>query len=161
MNNLIIHTYFYLSGNQKLICMLCCILLWGCTNNSKSKTPDIDNYISDIEIINQQKSDMPEILFDHLSYDFGEITQGEQRSYIFYFKNVGKSNLIIYNVDTSCGCTSSMFSKDPVLPKKEGEIAITFDSKGKSGKISNHVVVSANTYPAQIVLTLHANVVNP
>jgi len=79
---------------------------------------------------------------------------------VFNFKNVGNSNLIICDVVTSCGCTSSIFSKDPVLPREEGTIIVTFDSKGKSGEIRTYVVVSANTYPANLLLTLSANVEN-
>ena len=150
--------------NDKIVfCIVFCILLCGCGNSNSSKNSISNTEKSTItkEITEQQKSDNPEFLFEHLSYDFGEITQGEQRSCVFYFKNVGSSSLMIYDVSVSCGCTSSIFSKEPVLPEEEGEITVTFDSKGKSGKVSNYVVVSANTYPANVVLTLHADIITP
>lgn len=131
------------------------MLLLSCGHNDNPK-----NSITTNKIVEQQKSEDPQFLFENLSYDFGEIIQGEQVSCVFNFKNVGSSNLIICDVGTSCGCTSSIFSKEPVLPGEEGEIIITFDSKGKNGNIRTYVVVSANTCPANVLLTLSANVVD-
>jgi hypothetical protein len=142
-------------------CIVLCILFLSCGNNGNSKISNPENSITVNGTVEQQKLDNPEFLFENLSYDFGEITQGDQMNYIFYFKNVGNSNLLIYNVKATCGCTSSTFSEAPILPEAEGEIVVIFDSKGKSGRVSNYVVVSANTYPANVVLTLSANVVTP
>ena len=130
------------------------MLLLSCGQNDNPK-----NSITTSRILEQQTSEGPKLLFENLFYDFGEITQGEQMNCVFNFKNVGSSNLIICDVGTSCGCTSSIFSKEAVLPGEEGTITVTFDSKGKSGKISTYVVVSANTYPANVLLTLSANVI--
>jgi hypothetical protein len=131
------------------------MLLLSCGSNDNPK-----NSLTTNRTVEQQKSEGPKFLFENLSYNFGKITQGEQVNCVFNFKNVGSSNLIICDVGTSCGCTSSIFSKEPVLPEKKGTITVTFDSKGKSGEISTHVVVSANTYPANVLLTLYANVVD-
>ena len=139
-------------------CIIFCILLLSCGNNGNSKTLETDNSNSSNEIAGQQKSDNPKFLFEYLSYNFGDITQGEQVNCIFKFKNVGKSNLLIYNAKPTCECTSSIFSEKPILPEEEGEIIIIFDSKGKNGNISTYVVVSANTYPANVLLTISANV---
>jgi len=133
-----------------------CMLFLNCESNNNNPK----NSITTNRIVEQQNSEAPKFLFENLSYDFGKITQGEQVNYVFNFKNVGSSNLIICDVGTSCGCTSSIFSKEPVLPEEEGTITLTFDSQGKSGEMSTYVVVSANTYPANVVLTLSANVVD-
>ena len=130
------------------------MMLLSCGNNNPK------NSITTNRIGEQQKAEAPKFLFENLSYDFGKITQGEQVSCVFNFKNVGNSNLIICDVGNSCGCTSSIFSKEPVLHGEEGTITVTFDSKGKSGEITTYVVVSANTYPANVLLTLSANVVD-
>jgi hypothetical protein len=136
------------------------MLLLSCSNNGNSKIPETDNSNTSNEIAGQQKSDNPKFLFEYLSYNFGEITQGEQVNCIFKFKNVGNSNLLIYSAKSTCECTSLIFSEKPILPEEEGEIIITFDPKGKNGNITTNVVVSANTYPANVLLTLSANVVN-
>ncbi|MCL2436043.1 MAG: DUF1573 domain-containing protein [Lentimicrobiaceae bacterium] len=140
-----------------------CILLWSCGNNGKSRllVSDIENQYATNEIEEEQEMTIPEILFENLSHDFGKVIQGEELSFTFSFQNVGKSNLLIYSAQPSCGCTSVIPSKEPINPGGKGEITIIFDSKEKSGEIINHLVVTANTYPAQTVLTISANVVSP
>jgi len=135
----------------------------SCRNSNKSgfSVSDIKNPATADGIDEQQKATMPEIQFDNLSYNFGKVIQGEQLSYTFHFKNVGKSSLIISTVETSCGCTTSVPPKAPVRPGEKGEITITFDSKYKSGEVISYLVVTANTYPAQTVLTTSATVVVP
>ena len=100
-------------------------------------------------------------MFENTSHHFGTIVQGKQLSYTFQFKNVGKSDLIIYNLDASCGCTRPVPSREFIKPEETGEITITIDTKEKkNGEMTSYVVVTANTYPAQTVLELHANILN-
>ena len=138
-----------------------CFLLFSCKNpdNSGLSIADIKNPATADGINN--KESMPEILFDNISYDFGRVIQGEMLSYTFSFKNAGKSNLIISEVDASCGCTTSIPPKAPIKPGEKGEITITFDSKMKNGDVISYLVVTANTYPANTVLSVSANVITP
>ena len=66
-------------------------------------------------------------------HDFGDIVQGEKREVAFIYKNDSKYPVIIENVITQCGCTATEWGKEHVLPNVEGEVKITFDSKGKVG----------------------------
>src|SRR5690606_22524075 len=43
--------------------------------------------------------------FDKSEHDFGSISEGENVTYDFAFKNTGKSDLIITDAKGSCGCT--------------------------------------------------------
>lgn len=101
---------------------------------------------------------MPVISFEKTTYDFGDVVEGERLSYAFKFKNTGKSNLIIYSSEATCGCTTSMPPKAPVRPGESGEITVTFDSKGQKGQVKKRILVGANTYPAETILTITANV---
>ena len=101
---------------------------------------------------------MPEIEFEKTAYDFGEVIEGERLTYAFKFKNTGKSNLIIYSSEATCGCTTSQPPKAPVRPGESGEITVTFDSKGQKGNVQKRILVGANTYPAETILTISANV---
>jgi hypothetical protein len=145
--------------------LLFCIsafLLLGCGNkNSGLTASDVRNPATADGIDEKQKANMPEFQFENLTYDFGKVIQGERLSYTFHFKNVGKSSLVISDVSASCGCTSSIPPKAPIQPGEKGEITITFDSTHKSGEVMSALVVAANTYPAQTVLTVTANVVTP
>jgi hypothetical protein len=122
---------------------------------------DIKNPATAHGINQHQKENMPEIQFDEISYNFGKVIQGEILSYTFRFKNSGKSSLIIAEIEASCGCTTSIPPKAPVKPGEKGEITITFDSKYKQGDVISYLMVTANTYPANTVLAVQANVVIP
>jgi len=147
-----------------LFCLLLsafCFLPFSCKspNNPGLSVSDIKNPATADGI--NRKENMPEIQFDNLSYDFGKVIQGEILSYTFHFKNAGKASLIISGVDASCGCTTSIPPKAPIKPGEKGEITITFDSKFKNGDVISYLVVTGNTYPANTVLSVSANVINP
>jgi len=150
------------SSPHHLIIIAFCFLLFGCGGNSTSNSPSVSNIKNPATPDGiDQKANMPVIEFEQLSYNFGRVIQGEQLSYTFNFKNAGKSSLLISGVAASCGCTTSVPPKAPVQPGEKGTITITFDSKTKIGEVISHLVVTANTYPAQTVLTVHANVIKP
>lgn len=104
---------------------------------------------------------LPVITFETTNYDFGDVIQGERLTYAFKFKNTGKSNLIIYSSEATCGCTTSTPPKAPIRPGESGEIQVTFDSKSQKGKVTKRILVAANTYPAENIITITANVAVP
>ena len=83
---------------------------------------------------------------------------GETVSYPFKFKNTGKSDLIIADVSTSCGCTVTSYNKEPIHPGKEGVIRVSFNSAGKHGYQNKSIVIVANTQPNTFVLRIKAEV---
>ena len=137
------------------------LLLLSCGRKSELSVSDIKNPATADGVDKQQMVNMPEIQFENLTYNFGKIIQGEILSYTFHFKNVGKASLLITGVEASCGCTTSVPPKAPIQPGGKGEIKITFDSKHKIGEVISYLVVTTNSYPAQTVLTVKANVINP
>jgi hypothetical protein len=155
--------HLIISSSHHLIFFAFCFLILSCGNNSNSElsVSDIRNPATAEGIDKQLQANMPEILFDNLSYDFGKVIQGEILSYTFHFKNVGKSSLLIIGIEASCGCTTSSPPKAPVKPGEKGEISITFDSKYKIGEVTSYLLVTANTYPANNMLSVSANVLVP
>ena len=103
-------------------------------------------------------SQLPAFKFEEESHDFGKIMQGETVSYPFNFKNVGKSDLVISDVSTSCGCTVPSFPKTPIHPGQDGTIKVSFNSAGKHGFQSKNIVIVANTQPNTMVLRIKAEV---
>lgn len=158
---LIAHRLLHIAYRIPLI--LLCFLFFGCgkKDNSGLSVADIKNPITADGMDEQQEATMPKFQFETLEYNFGKVIQGELLRYTFRFKNVGKSSLLISDVQASCGCTTSTPPKAPIRPGEKGEITVAFDSKHKSGEVSSYLVVTANTYPAQTLLTINANVVNP
>lgn len=66
--------------------------------------------------------------FAEKEYNFGVLDYKKPVQHRLTVKNIGKSPLIINNVETSCGCTVPDWSKEPIKPGKGGEIIITYDS---------------------------------
>ena len=101
----------------------------------------------------------PKIQFEHTSYDFGNVMQGEKLTHTFTFTNTGKSALVISSTSASCGCTTSTPPRAPIKPGEKGKIDVTFDSKTKMGDVENKVRVASNAYPSPAVLTIKAHVI--
>jgi len=151
-----------ITSSHHLIILFSVVLFFSCGNNNTGLTvSDIKNPLTADGLDEQQKASLPEFKFEELSYDFGKVIQGEKLSYTFHFKNVGKTSLLISSIEASCGCTTSIPPKAPIRPGEKGEISITFDSKQKNGEVTSYLVVTANTYPAQTLLTVNANVIAP
>ena len=144
------------------------LLPFLCCNSKQEKLPSGENKLSPDIVDNPatangkaDTSKVPKFYFAETTHHFGEIKEGDIVTYIFKFKNVGGSQLVIAQAKGSCGCTVPEYSKNPVQPGDEGEIKVTFDSHGKSGMESKTVTVLANTIPATKVLTISAEVIQP
>jgi hypothetical protein len=88
------------------------------------------------------------------TYDFGSIYQGNKAEHIFELKNVGNDTLRIGKVETSCGCTAAMMSRDSIPPGQIGKLSVAFNSGGYIGSVSKSVFVGTND-TSQPLVTLH------
>jgi hypothetical protein len=104
---------------------------------------------------------LPVIQFEETQHDFGRIIEGESVSYSFNFTNTGKSDLIIGEVTSSCGCTVPSYPKTPIRPGEKGAVKVAFNSNGRRGYQSKNIVVASNTQPNTTVIMIKAQVVNP
>ncbi|QJD94435.1 DUF1573 domain-containing protein [Mucilaginibacter robiniae] len=103
----------------------------------------------------------PVIKFEHEVHDFGKIKQGDKVTYAFDFTNNGKSPLIITDAVATCGCTRPEWPKEPTKPGDKGTIKVTFNSIGKTGQQDKMITVTANTIPAQSMVHLTGEVIDP
>lgn len=107
------------------------------------------------------KGSLPTIQFEQIEHDFGKILEGETVSYSFNFKNTGKSDLIIAEVTTSCGCTVPSYPKTPIRPGESGVVKVAFNSNGRRGFQAKNIIVTSNTQPNTTIVRIKAQVVNP
>jgi hypothetical protein len=91
------------------------------------------------------------VKFNEYVFNFGEVAYGSDVSHVFTFKNVSTAPVAIKNVATSCGCTTPSYSKEPVMPKKSGQITAKYDST-RPGPFTKTLTVSVND--EEIVLTI-------
>ncbi|GAB1858121.1 hypothetical protein MHTCC0001_29580 [Flavobacteriaceae bacterium MHTCC 0001] len=92
--------------------------------------------------------------------DYGTIEQGSNGTRIFTFSNTGNAPLIISNVKTSCGCTVPSYSKTPILPGKNGELEINYNTK-KLGNFTKTITVISNAKEVKKILKIKGTVVAP
>jgi hypothetical protein len=103
---------------------------------------EIKQYIA--PMTDAEKAKAPKIFFPETLHDFGTIKEGESVTTEFAFTNKGKSDLIIYKVKTSCGCTASQPEKTKLKAGETSNIKVTFNSTGKEGKEEKHITVYTN-----------------
>ncbi|MBI2119679.1 MAG: DUF1573 domain-containing protein [Elusimicrobia bacterium] len=86
----------------------------------------------------------PQIQFKETLHDFKRIKTGEKAIHIFEFKNIGGSDLIIYSIKPTCGCTGAIASTGPYRPGELGTIKVEYDSRAKTGFAQKDVTVESN-----------------
>jgi len=135
------------------------VLFSSCNNNRTENKVDANNvYNPNSATATNNKDNLPVMEFERgTKYDFGNAQTGEVLVNTFYFKNTGKSDLIISDVSTSCGCTVSSYTDKPVPPGGEGSITLTFDTKGRTGHQVKRATVLTNCQPNRVILTVTAN----
>lgn len=105
-----------------------------------------------------EKHGLTSVQFYETEYDFGTITEGEQVTHRFVFKNTGNSGLYISKVMADCGCTIVDYEKKEVKPGDEGYVELVFNSDAYHGLQIKKVNVYANTRPPVQELTIAATV---
>ncbi len=97
--------------------------------------------------------------FKEETHKFGKVPQGVPVTNEFVFTNTGTDPVVISNVTVSCGCTTPVWSKAPVLPGKTGIIKATFNAAA-AGSFNKPVTVFSNTEGGSITLYLNGEVVS-
>ncbi len=99
----------------------------------------------------------PEITFESLVHDYGNIMQGDNGECDFVFKNTGKADLILTNCRASCGCTVPSWPKDPIAPGKKATIHVKYNTN-RVGAINKTITVESNAVNSRVTLSIKGNV---
>jgi hypothetical protein len=139
-----------------LLFLGCIVLSFSSCNNNRITSDVIQN--PNTANGKADMSQLPSFTFEAEYHDFGKIMQGETVSYPFKFRNSGKTDLIIADVSTSCGCTVPSYPKAPIHPGQDGVVKVSFNSAGKHGFQNKSIVIVANTQPNTVILRIKAEV---
>ena len=132
--------------------------LISCESDPSKKIKE-ENVVSTKDRL-EKSTDFPEIKFEKVSHDFGEIQEGVLAETVFTFTNVGKSDLIISNASGSCGCTVPDYPKDtPIKPGEGGSINVKFDSSNRPGLQRKAVTLITNTAKGKQILNIKSIVI--
>lgn len=87
----------------------------------------------------------PKITFQKSSISVGSIKEEAGIVNIkFTFKNTGKTPLVINDIETSCGCTTPIWDKKPVLPNSTAQITALLNPRNRSGSFLKTITVHSN-----------------
>lgn len=104
-----------------------------------------------------KKAKVPEITFESLEHDYGNIYKGDNGVCEFKFKNTGKSPLVITNARSSCGCTVPEWPREEIAPGKTGVIKVKYDTK-RLGTISKSITIESNAINNNVVLHIKGHI---
>ena len=76
----------------------------------------------------------------------------------FEFKNTGSKSVLITNVQGSCGCTATDYTKTEISTGKSGKVTATFNAANK-GAFTKTVTVTTNAEATPKVLTFKGTVI--
>ena len=95
---------------------------------------------------NKNDATLPNITFEKPIVDFGKIKLKPNTAIDikFYFKNTGRSPLLIYKIDVSCGCTVPYWNKKPIEKNQRDYIKVRFKPTNK-GIVLKSLFVKTNT----------------
>ncbi len=100
------------------------------------------------------------LIFSERIYDFGEINEkGGKVEHEFTFVNNTARIIKILSVETSCGCTTTGYSKDEIRQAKTGFIKASFDPLGRPGYFNKSISVLTDYNPEAIILQIKGQVI--
>lgn len=99
------------------------------------------------------------LAFDTINYNFGLIAEeGGSVEHTFIFKNISSKPVVILSVQTSCGCTTSQYSRKPIMPGDSGRIEVAFDPINRPGYFSKSITVTTSADEKPQVLRIEGEV---
>lgn len=100
----------------------------------------------------------PEIEFEKLVHDYGDVQYNGNGECEFRFTNTGNEPLILQKPKSSCGCTVPTWPKEPILPGESNVIKVTYKTT-KVGAINKSITVTSNAKTnATVVLRIKGTV---
>ena len=83
------------------------------------------------------------IVLKETGFDFGKIPQGKPVYHFFEVTNSGKEPMVISNVQTSCGCTTPEWSKDPISPGATAKVRVGYNAASE-GMFEKYITITYN-----------------
>jgi hypothetical protein len=86
----------------------------------------------------------PKMVITNSSFSFPDVEDGTHVEHVWEIKNVGTDDLVINNIESSCGCTTAITESKIISPKGSTNIKTVFDTKGRIGMNTKFIVVHSN-----------------
>lgn len=132
-------------------------------NDKKSSVYSIEAALNrNIELVSltleHKDSLASKISFKKEIYNAGHIHASKEINHTFKFKNDGNSDLVISGFETSCECITVKAPAHPIVPGERGEVEVSVNLTGQTGKQIFSVTLLTNGIPERKVLSVTAEV---
>jgi len=138
-----------------------CVLLLqlGCQGQAGT-SPESKTGSTKAESTAEVSEAAPEIAFEKVVHDFGEIGPVTKNVCEFKFTNTGQGLLKITKVSKTCGCTPYTLDKKEYEPGESGALKVRYNSSRRPGSITKKLFVSSNDKAnPKVTLTVKARIV--
>jgi len=103
----------------------------------------------------------PEIMFEQVSHDFGEVGMGVRKGCEFKFTNTGDDVLKITKIRRTCNCVSHTLEKEEYAPGESGTLKVEYHTGRHPGTANYRLFVFSNDEKKpKVTLTVSAKVVS-
>lgn len=101
----------------------------------------------------------PVIEIPEKDFNFGEVLPGQVIHHTFVIKNTGNSDLVISEVNPSCGCTTALLLEKVVAPGKSVKIEADLTAQMSDGVMKKNInVLSNDPKNPTVIIYLNATV---
>ncbi|MBQ8437336.1 MAG: DUF1573 domain-containing protein [Alistipes sp.] len=98
--------------------------------------------------------------FEQVEWNFGDVAEdGGKIEHTFTFVNNTSKPVVILDVTTGCGCTTSSYSRKPILRGERGEVTVVFDPMNLPGRVTKSASILTSASSKPFVVTLQGNVI--
>ncbi len=104
-----------------------------------------------------KRKGVPNIEFEKLSHDFGNLEFGGDGSCKFVFENTGSGPLILTNVKSTCGCTVPEWPHKPIEEGAIDTITVRYDTH-RIGSFTKSITVYSNAENSPVRLLIKGRV---
>ena len=97
-----------------------------------------------------------EVSMDKTIISLGDFDWQKEQKATFFLKNTGNKPLVVEHVNTSCGCTSVSYSKEPVQPGKDIALEVTYKAD-QPEHFNKTITVYCNAGTSPVTLKISGN----
>ena len=105
-------------------------------------------------------SQQAEFKFKDKTQRLGKVQEGEVLTMLYEFTNSGDVPLIISDYKVACTCTTVILPEEPILPGKQGQIKVLFDSAGKIAYQDRTIELYSNSSKSPDKIRFTLSVIN-
>lgn len=100
-----------------------------------------------------------DVEFSEMEHSLGTLIWHNSAQATFTLKNMGRTDLVITDVEPDCGCTLVSWTQGPIAPGKSGNISARYDAE-QLGHFSKSFAVYLNSDETPYYLTVSGKVVD-